>query len=433
MLPAFSNHSSQHLELDMGTFQSSRRGAILPLFAILFPVILVLCGFAINLAQLQLSTTELKAATDASAHAAGRAMSIHQTTDDAQKYARIAARKNKVNGIRLNVRRKESDVYFGTTGRLNNGFGRYTFTQVSKASVDANISRATSVAVEGRIKAPYFLPVAPSMLNMNLERRSIATQVDRDIALVLDRSGSMDIYEDEDELDDVMDQLYRDRQISSSDRDDAKEYPHTFSWDVVDELWQRRADPFYTKVYEYANDRRYNRSRAPEHSRWDLLEDAVDAFLNVLDTTDQEELVSLTTFASSASKEYDLQTEYSAIRNFVSNLNPDGSTAIGQGLQTGLPPIINGMGARPFAAKTIVVLTDGQNNVDPTPQSAAASIVAGNNVTIHTVTFTSGADQEAMQSVARQGNGKHYHANDGQQLIEIFEEIANNLPTILTE
>ena len=66
----------------MGNHQLSRRGAILPLFAILFPVILVLCGFAINMAQLQLSTTELKAATDAAAHAAGRAMSIHQTTNE---------------------------------------------------------------------------------------------------------------------------------------------------------------------------------------------------------------------------------------------------------------------------------------------------------------------------------------------------------------
>jgi Flp pilus assembly protein TadG len=409
-----------------------RRGAILPLFAIIFPVIVVICGFAINLAYLQLASTEIKAGTDAAAHAAGRAMSIHQTTDDAQRYARIASRRNYVANKRMNVRRSEADVYFGTTDRLNNGFGMYTFSQVSKAAVDANTVQATSVAVEGKMDLPFLLPVAPSMLNFSLDRRSIATQVDRDIALVLDRSGSMDIYKDEDELDDVMDWLYNNGQISRRDRNNAKNYPHSMSWDVVDELWQRRNNSFFTEVYQYAYDRRYA-GGAPRHSRWDLLDDAVDAFLNVLETTDQEELVSLTTFASSASKETDLEDTYFNIRNKVSNINPNGSTAIGKGLQTGLPPIISGSDARPFAAKTIIVLTDGYNNVNPTPQSVASSLVVSNNVTIHTVTFTKGADQSSMQTVADRGHGRHYHADNGSGLIAIFEEIANNLPTILTE
>jgi hypothetical protein len=38
-----------------------------------------------------------------------------------------------------------------------------------------------------------------------------------------------------------------------------------------------------------------------------------------------------------------------------------------------------------------------------------------------------------MQQVASIGGGKHYHAATGDQLIAIFEEIANNLPTILTK
>ena len=411
---------------------NNRRGAILPLFAIMLPVILILCGFAVNLAYLQLASTELKVATDASAHAAGRAMSLHQSTDEAQRWARIAARRNRVLNMRLNVRRSEKDVYFGTSDRLNDGYGMYTFTKVPKAMVDANLVHATAVAVEGKVEAPYLLPVSPAMLNLQLERRSIATQVDRDIALILDRSGSMDIYKDEDELDEVMDWLYDNNQISSSDRNDAKEYPHTMSWDVVDELWQRRNDPFFTQVYQYAHDRRYE-GGAPRHSRWDMLEDAVNAFLNVLESTDQEELVSLTTFSSGARQDLPLQEKYVRIRSTVAGINPGGSTAIGRGLETGLPPIIDGMDSRPFAAKTIVVLTDGQNNVNPTPQSVAANLVAGQNVTIHTVTFTTGADQSAMQEVAEVGHGRHYHANDGQRLREIFEEIANNLPTILTE
>ena len=56
-----------------------------------------------------------------------------------------------------------------------------------------------------------------------------------------------------------------------------------------------------------------------------------------------------------------------------------------------------------------------------------------NAVTIHAVTFTEGAVQQPMKNVAREGDGQHFHANDGIRLVEIFEEIANNLPTILTE
>jgi hypothetical protein len=38
-----------------------------------------------------------------------------------------------------------------------------------------------------------------------------------------------------------------------------------------------------------------------------------------------------------------------------------------------------------------------------------------------------------MQDVAETGGGKHYHAATGEELVSIFQEIANNLPTILVE
>jgi hypothetical protein len=59
--------------------------------------------------------------------------------------------------------------------------------------------------------------------------------------------------------------------------------------------------------------------------------------------------------------------------------------------------------------------------------------MAAYNLTIHTVTFGEGADQDLMQDVAVIGGGNHYHAANGSELVAIFEEIANNLPTILTQ
>ena len=46
----------------------NRDGAIVPLFAILLPVILVLAAFAVNIASMQLTTTELRIATDVTSH-----------------------------------------------------------------------------------------------------------------------------------------------------------------------------------------------------------------------------------------------------------------------------------------------------------------------------------------------------------------------------
>jgi Mg-chelatase subunit ChlD len=159
----------------------------------------------------------------------------------------------------------------------------------------------------------------------------------------------------------------------------------------------------------------------------------VNAFIDVLDTTDQKELVSVATFSSSATLDLALQSDYQLIRNLVNQTSPYGGTSIGQGLQTGLPSLLDTTRARPFASKTIVVLTDGQNNASPDPVSVVQSIVAQYNVTIHTVTISPDADQTAMIQIAALGHGKHYHANTGSDLLAIFEEIANNLPTMLTQ
>ena len=80
-----------------------RKGAVAPLFALLLPVLFLLSGFAINLAYMQLLTTELKIATDAAAHAGGRAMSIHQTTDAAYHHAHRIAALNRVGGQSVHV------------------------------------------------------------------------------------------------------------------------------------------------------------------------------------------------------------------------------------------------------------------------------------------------------------------------------------------
>ncbi len=439
---------------------NSRKGAVFALFAILLPVLIILCSFAINVAYMQLVSTELKVATDVAAHAGGRAMSIHQDSDRAWDFAIQAGALNTVAGKPMQISRDEDHLVFGASARADNGFGKYQFTPVSKASVDNGTGRATSLRVTGDLELPLIFAAMPGTSSVQQSRSSVATQVDRDIALVLDRSGSMLYFRDDDALTEAIWTLYntaetirvwrffpgfgwyqvnvRQRLISSSERDDALRslYDRRYSANLREHLGE-----WDIEMGEYADDwmnkRSYSSSLStgtPRHSRWALLTEGVDRFFDVLEVTDQDELVSLTTFSSSAAVETQLQSVYDDLRDEVHGIKPFGGTAIGEGMRIGLPPIINGATARRFAAKTIVVLTDGSNNpgtLDPVTE--VRRIRGLNNVTIHTVTFTAGADQSAMQDVAKYGGGRHYHADDGYVLVEIFEEIANNLPTILTE
>lgn len=498
-----------------------RKGAVLPLFALLLPVIMILCGFAINMAYMQLVATEMKVSTDVASHAGGRALSEaqrqvvnnvsasvrrEQIVSETYDTIEIASKWNRVGGKELQVRLDDRDVHFGFSIRPAQGM--YEFTKVPVAQIKAGTQRASSVGVLGRIDLPMVFQTMNLASSFTPERRSVATQVDRDIALVLDRSGSMLHYQDTGDLDQTLRELYDDilrkRRLRYNSRFDYYYYEHyderrisyddyvhalgfyqsggrwfrdslyrrEFSDDVRDEMydfWEDSNEDAHREMYEYIFDwKQYEttwengfKTQAPRHSRWSFLVKGVEAFLDVLGGspdglslgTDQKELVSLVTFDKTARVDAALTDDdiqhggvghYQNIRDIVADIVPLGGTGIGNGLSTGLPPIIDpdwaannnlsGAASRPFAEKTIVVLTDGVNNSDtPNPVTVVENLVQNNAVTIHAVTFTPGADQTAMQSVARSGGGNAFHANDGEFLVNIFEEIANNLPTILTE
>ncbi len=80
-----------------------RRGAVIALFAILLPVLLLLCGVAINIAYMQLTHTEMQVAVDAAARAGGRAFSEFQDVDQAKQMAFDTAPLNDVAGAPLQI------------------------------------------------------------------------------------------------------------------------------------------------------------------------------------------------------------------------------------------------------------------------------------------------------------------------------------------
>jgi hypothetical protein len=399
------------------------------LMAILLPVLAILAAFCINAAQMQLTRTELMVATDAAAKAGGRAFSEVQTVSAAKTAAVTTAALNNVNGEPLQLQSDDgaNEIEFGSTEQPDGVLGRYYFRKIPTSTVESGQQIASAVRVRGRRESgslsgrvPLVIPGLLNVDDFSTVQSSVAMQVDRDISLVLDRSGSMD---------------------------------------DVDFDWQSGQSPWYTSTkdagvaagklrYYYGNyyyasgtdsltyqqwvwEEHYGNGPAPRPAWQDLVE-AVDAFLNVLEATSQEEQVSVASYSSSATLDTWLEKDFDIIRDTVDGLNTGGSTAIGEGMQEGIEALLDSA-ARPFAAKTMVVMTDGMHNDGIGPDVVAEELMNSYNLTIHTVTFGEGADQQLMQEVAGIGGGKHYHAATGAELVAIFEEIANNLPTILTE
>ena len=108
-----------------------------------------------------------------------------------------------------------------------------------------------------------------------------------------------------------------------------------------------------------------------------------------------------------------------------------GSTAISAGLDDGIK-VLTGAKIRPFAVKTMILMTDGIHNLGPEPILSAKK-AAAKDITIHTITFSDDADIKRMQAVAAAANGKHFHATTQAELTKIFREIAATLPVLTTE
>jgi Mg-chelatase subunit ChlD len=165
-----------------------------------------------------------------------------------------------------------------------------------------------------------------------------------------------------------------------------------------------------------------------------MVENAANEFLDTLTATPMAEKVSLVTYSDVADTDHALSFDYTDIRDSIEDHTQNyagGATNIADGIEFGRQSLANG--GRAWAAKAIVVMTDGKHNAGViTPQDAAAT-AAGQGVLIHTITYGIDADQVVMQEVAEEGGGQHWHAPNSTVLQQVFQEIAETLPTMLME
>jgi len=288
----------------------------------------------------------------------------------------------------------DAQIEFGNASRT--GSGAYTFTanQTPLNSARVTGSRSVGMIFGGFLTTTSFTP----------QQQSIVMRVNHDIALVLDRSGSM-------------------------------------AFDTTNAEFAYPVDRSFGTNFQ-----NYFATPSLTASRWKALSDAVTAFNTVLTTRQLDAQVALTTFAEDytfgsfssveASTDVALTKTYSQISTKMTEWNNTvlvGDTNIEAGLAQGRAALI-GTNSRVTAQRTIILLTDGV----PTSGSTNLSTIAANyrtqGIVTHVITFggqaASGANQTRMQNTATSGYGQYYHAPNSTTLNSVFRQIAEGLPAV---
>jgi Ca-activated chloride channel homolog len=358
------------------------------LIAICLPLCLIMAAFALNVAWMQLVRTQLRTATDAAARAGAKSLSLNQSKTAAVADAKVAAKRNEVAGAGLLLADPDIEIGVSTQATPTSRF------QFSPGGTLLNSVRVTGRRTQGSAAGAVNLLFTGVFSVKNFQPVEVATStnLDRDICLVLDRSGSM------------MQGITG--KTSPTQSTDCK--------------------PPNAK------------------SRWAALDAAVNSFLDDLQGTPQKEFVGMVSYGSDevacgivyhvADINSDLVGDYQPIRDEIKRIGSkpiQGHTAIGDGLADGIK-VLTGARARPFAVKTMILMTDGLQN-QGTPAIDIARKAFAQHIVVHTITFSDEADQQKMIDVAKAAGGQHYHAPTGEDLKKIFKEIAASLPVLTTQ
>lgn len=331
-----------------------RSGAMLVLIAVMLFMFLITMAFSIDVAQMHLARTELRTASDAAAGAAATTLASTQDRGAAITRGQQIAAANRVNGSPLLL--DAGDFDFGRSERQANG--KFQFTAGSAPFNGVRVDgRRTTGSRSGAIPLLFGNVTGTDIFEPEVSATS--TFLERDITLVVDRSGSM-------------------------------------------------SGPKFADLVS-----------------------AINVFIGVLDTTPVEEQVGLASYNDFASEDAQMTDQLVEISEAMTRLRTGGFTSISRGMQAGRNIVING---RPpeFVERTMIVMTDGRHNRGIEPR-VVARVLAGDEVTIHTITFGAGADIARMREIADIGGGRHFHALTGADLIDAYREIALTLGTLLTD
>ncbi len=368
----------------------TRRGAIVVLAALMMIVFLASVAFSVDVAYMQLTKIKLRSATDAAARAAGEGLSRAQDTAYARQAAKDIAAANLVGGQPLLL--DDSDIIFGNSSQQGSGAWAFTPNGEPINAVRVN-GRRTREAPSGSV--PIFFGRVFNVFDFQPIQAATVVRLDRDICLVVDRSSSMKLY-------------------------------------LTD-----------TAPTMSTGDSRFCQPPNMALSRWGALSVAVQRFIDALATTPQSEFVALASYGSTYTAcsvsnnasdiNKPLTENHAEVTSAMATLSAkkfNGATNIAAGINRGIE-VLTSASARPYAAKTMVLMSDGAYTQGTQP-SLVAPNAAAQDIIIHTITFGE-ANPTEMQAIADATGGNHYIAPDAAALQDIFEEIALTLPVVFTD
>jgi len=384
------NTKNRSNKLETGA-PADRRGAIVVLVSIMIIVFLASVAFSLDVSYMQLTKAQLRSATDAAARAAGEGLARVQDIDYARQAAKDIALANSVAGKPLVI--DDSDIVFGHSDQLANGAWDFTPGGAPINSVEVS-GRRTRSAPSGSV--PLFFGQVFNVIDFEPVQSAKVVRLDRDICLVVDRSSSMKLF-------------LSDTASTMSTRDS-----------------------------------RFCQTPNMASSRWGALSVAVQRFIDALDQTPQIEHIGLASYGSNAIGSYcgywsqaeinsslsENHADVTSGMQSLSNVSFNGATNIEAGILKGIEALTSNQ-ARPYAAKTMVLMSDGAYTRGQQP-SLVAPQAAAVDIIVHTITFGE-ANPTEMQAIADATGGNHYIAPDAATLQDIFEEIALTLPVIFTD
>ena len=155
--------------------------------AMLMVMFMITVVFSIDLAQMHLTRAQLRSATDAAAKAAAQTLSTTQSRADARNSAKNIAAQNLVAGKPMLL--DDADIQFGQSLE-DPATGKFVFstsgTPINSVVVTGDRTRGSRT---GSVK--LFFGGLSGVTDFEPKQTATATYLERDIVLVVDRSGSM--------------------------------------------------------------------------------------------------------------------------------------------------------------------------------------------------------------------------------------------------
>ena len=165
---------------------NNRKAAILTLFILMLPVLLIMLGFSVDLAYMHLVQTELRLASDNAARVASDSLSRYENEERAIQTGIDVAKQFTVAGTPLRLR--ASDFDFGRATADDNGTYIFDTNGWPFNAVCVNAAR-NSNSLDGTV--PLFFSRLVGSDEYSPQVTAIASFLNVDICLVLDRSTSM--------------------------------------------------------------------------------------------------------------------------------------------------------------------------------------------------------------------------------------------------